>query len=244
MKAPAIQLEGRAKIGGADIFGPLKFDAPAGEWTCLLGSSGVGKSTLLRLLAGLSAGITFDGKITCGDGTTLPPRTTLMLQTDMLLPWLDVLKNVMLGARLRGEKSDVTRATALLESVGLQGLADRLPHTLSGGQRQRVALARTLMEDRPVMLLDEPFSALDTKNRVSMQELAARLFSERTVVLVTHDPYEAARLGTRVFVMSQRELIDMPPPAMPAIRPFNAPEVLKFAAQLLEVLHREVDATS
>ncbi len=242
MKAPSIRLEGCAKIGGVDIFGPLKFDAPAGEWTCLLGSSGVGKSTLLRLLAGLNTGITFDGKITVSDGKTLPPRTTLMLQTDMLLPWLSVLQNVMWGGRLRGEKSDVTRATALLESVGLQGFAGRLPHTLSGGQRQRVALARTLMEDRPVMLLDEPFSALDAKNRAVMQELAARLFSGRTVVLVTHDPYEAARLGARVLVMSQCALVDMPPPAMLAIRPFDAPEVLKFAGQLLEVLHREVDA--
>jgi putative hydroxymethylpyrimidine transport system ATP-binding protein len=244
VKAPSIQLEGRAKIGGAEVFGPLKFDAPAGEWTCLLGSSGVGKSTLLRLLAGLNAGITFDGKITCSDGKELPPHSTLMLQTDMLLPWLSVLQNVLLGARLRGEKSDDTRAIALLESVGLAGFGARLPHTLSGGQRQRVALARTLIEDRPVMLLDEPFSALDAKNRALMQELAARLFSGRTVVLVTHDPYEAARLGTRVFVMNQRELVDMPPPAMPAIRPFDAPKVLKFAGQLLEVLHQEVDATS
>ena len=244
MKAPAIRLEGRATIAGAEIFGPLKFDAPAGEWTCLLGSSGVGKSTLLRLLAGLSTGITFDGKITCSDGTVLPPRTTLMLQTDMLLPWLSVLQNVMLGARLRGEKSDVIRATALLERVGLQGFSRRLPHTLSGGQRQRVALARTLMEDRPVMLLDEPFSALDAKNRALMQELAVRLFSGRTVVLVTHDPYEAARLGTRVFVMNQSGLVDMPPPVMLAIRPFDAPDVLNFAGQLLDVLHREVDATS
>ena len=244
MKAPAIRLEGRAKIGGADIFGPLEFDALAGEWTCLLGSSGVGKSTLLRLLAGLNAGITFDGKIACSDGIVLPPRTTLMLQTDMLLPWLSVLQNVMLGARLRGETSNATRAKALLESVGLQGFAGRLPHRLSGGQRQRVALARTLMEDRPVMLLDEPFSALDAKYRAMMQELAARLFSGRTVVLVTHDPYEAARLGTRVFVMNQSGLVDMPPPVMPAIRPFDAPEVLKFAGQLLEVLHREVDVIS
>ena len=119
-----------------------------------------------------------------------------------------------------------------------------MPHTLSGGQRQRVALARTLMEDRPVMLLDEPFSALDAKNRSVMQELAARLFRGRTVVLVTHDPYEAARLGTRILVMSQCALVDMPPPVMLAIRPFDAPEVLKFAGQLLEVLHREVDANS
>lgn len=243
MKAPAIRLEGRAKIGGADIFGPLKFDAPAGEWTCLLGSSGVGKSTLLRLLAGLNSGITFDGKITCNDGTVMVPRTTLMLQTDMLLPWLCVLQNVMSGARLRGEKSDATRATALLESVGLQGFAGRFPHTLSGGQRQRVALARTLMEDRPVVLLDEPFSALDAKNRALMQELAVRLLSGRTVVIVTHDPYEAARLGTRIFVMNGKGLVDMSPPAMPAIRPFDAPEVLKFASQLLEVLHQEVDVT-
>lgn len=239
MKAPALYLEGIAKIGGSHIFGPLKFIAPAGVWTCLLGSSGVGKSTLLRLLAGLNSNINFDGRIYCDDGDPLPPRAALMLQSDLLLPWLSVLQNVMLGARLRGEKINPERAITLLKNVGLEGFEARLPHTLSGGERQRVALARTLMEDKPVMLLDEPFSALDAKTRSQMQELAARLFHGRTVVLVTHDPYEAARLGTKVLLMNHTGLVDMPPPDTPAIRPFASPEVLKYSGRLLRELHQQ-----
>ena len=242
MKAPAITLKGSASYGAVPVFGPLKFEALAGGWTCLLGSSGVGKSTLLRLLAGLDAGVNFDGMIKCSDGEALPPRASLMLQSDLLLPWLTVLQNVTLGARLRGEKADNIRAKALLDDVGLTGFEPRMPHTLSGGQRQRVALARTLMEDRPVMLLDEPFSALDAKNRAAMQELATRLFAGRTVVLVTHDPYEAARLGTQVMVMTRAGLQVVKPPATPAIRAYDSPEVMKFAAKLLTLLHNESDA--
>ena len=242
MKAPAITLTGSASYGAVPVFGPLNFAAAAGAWTCLLGSSGVGKSTLLRLLAGLDAGVIFDGTISCNDGAPLGSRAALMLQSDMLLPWLNVLQNVTLGARLRGEKADPVRATQLLNDVGLAGFARRMPNTLSGGQRQRVALARTLMEDRPVMLLDEPFSALDARNRAAMQELAARLFSGRTVVLVTHDPYEAARLGTSVVVMTKAGLQVLKPPAAPVIRAYDSPEVMKFAAKLLTLLHSESDA--
>ena len=242
MKAPAITLKGSASYGAVPVFGPLKFEALAGGWTCLLGSSGVGKSTILRLLAGLDAGVHFDGEISCSDGGALAPRASLMLQSDMLLPWLTVLQNITLGARLRGEKADLNRAGQLLSDVGLSGFAQRMPHTLSGGQRQRVALARTLMEDRPVMLLDEPFSALDAKNRAAMQELAARLFAGRTVVLVTHDPYEAARLGKQVVVMTKAGLQVVKPPATPTIRAYDSPEVMKFAAKLLTLLHNESDA--
>ena len=242
MKAPAITLKGSATYGAVPVFGPLKFEALASGWTCLLGSSGVGKSTLLRLLAGLDAGVTFDGEISCSDGELLPPRASLMLQSDMLLPWLSVLQNVTLGARFRGEKADQVRATQLLNDVGLAGFAQRMPNTLSGGQRQRVALARTLMEDRPVMLLDEPFSALDAKNRAAMQELAARLFIGRTVILVTHDPYEAARLGAQIVVMTKAGLTVLRPPTSSTTRAYDLPEVMKFAAELLHLLHDEIGA--
>ncbi|HEY5363990.1 MAG TPA: ABC transporter ATP-binding protein [Aestuariivirga sp.] len=242
MKAPAITLKGSASFGADQVFAPLEFNAPAGGWTCLLGSSGVGKSTLLRLLAGLDAGVIFDGTISCNDGAPLGARAALMLQSDMLLPWLSVLQNVTLGARLRGEKADQVRATQLLNDVGLAGFAQRMPNTLSGGQRQRVALARTLMEDRPVMLLDEPFSALDAKNRAAMQELSARLFNGRTIVLVTHDPYEAARLGTSVVVMTKAGLQVLKPPTTPVIRAYDSPDVIKFATKLLTLLHNESDA--
>lgn len=202
MKAPAISIAGEARLGGELLFGRLHLDIPAGRWTCLLGASGVGKSTLLRLIAGLTGGVDFDGHIRCDDGLAPAPRAILMQQADMLLPWASVLDNIVLGARLRGERPDLRRANALIAEVGLGGLAHRLPFELSGGQRQRVALARTLAEDRPIVLLDEPFSALDPRTRRQMQDLSLRLLNGRTVVLVTHDPAEAARLGEVVAVMT------------------------------------------
>ena len=202
MRAPAIAIEGAARIGGEPVFAALRLSVPAGGWTCLLGASGAGKSTLLRLLAGLGNGIAFDGSIAADDGLAVPPRTILMQQADMLLPWANVLANVTIGARLRGEALDLARANDLLNKVGLAGLGHRLPSELSGGQRQRVALARTLAEDRPIVLLDEPFSALDPATRRQMQELSLAVLTGRTVVMVTHDPLEAARLGDTIAVMT------------------------------------------
>jgi putative hydroxymethylpyrimidine transport system ATP-binding protein len=125
-----------------------------------------------------------------------------MGQQDDLLPWLSVRGNVTLGARLRGEPAEREKARDLLARVGLERQSDQLPATLSGGQRQRAALARTLMEERPVVLMDEPFSALDAITRARLQALAARLLGGRTVLLVTHDPLEALRLGHRIQVMT------------------------------------------
>lgn len=126
-----------------------------------------------------------------------------MAQDDLLLPWFTVLDNVLLGARLRkeltGEKRE--KATLLIERAGLADSAVKYPDALSGGMRQRVALLRTLMEDRPVILMDEPFSALDALTRMRLQDLAAEMTKGRTVLLVTHDPMEALRMGDRVMVL-------------------------------------------
>jgi putative hydroxymethylpyrimidine transport system ATP-binding protein len=188
------------RYAGAFLFRDLDFALPGGAWTCLLGPSGVGKSSLLRLIAGLAA--LEQGAVICSDGRPLAGRLAWMGQQDDLLPWLSVLGNVTLGARLRGEPVDPDKARDLLTLVGLERQADQLPATLSGGQRQRAALARTLMEDRPVVLMDEPFSALDAITRARLQALAATLLAGRTVLLVTHDPLEALRLGHRIHVMT------------------------------------------
>ncbi|MGR3494060.1 ABC transporter ATP-binding protein [Citreimonas sp.] len=234
--APALRLSGSATIGGVPIFGPLTLDAPAGEWTCLLGPSGVGKSTLLRLLGGIGDEVAFDGIAAADDGAPLDGRIALMAQGDLLMPWLDAIGNVTLGARLRGDAGRRDRARALLERVGLGAHADKRPHALSGGQRQRVALARTLMEDRPVVLLDEPFSALDARARAQMQDLAAELLAGRTVVHVTHDAAEAARLGHHVLLMTRAGITAEAPPQMPTPRPFDAPDTLAFQGRLLRLL--------
>jgi putative hydroxymethylpyrimidine transport system ATP-binding protein len=185
---------------GAPLFERLDFTLHGGRCTCLLGPSGVGKSSLLRLIAGLLP--PDEGAVTCSDGQPLVGRLAWMGQDANLLPWLTVKRNITLGARLRGERADPAAAETLLARVGLGGQRDQLPATLSGGQRQRAALARTLMEDRPVVLMDEPFSALDAITRARLQALAAQLLAGRTVLLVTHDPLEALRLGDRIQVMA------------------------------------------
>ena len=153
------------RYGADTIIAPLSHTFAAARWHVILGKSGVGKSTLLRAIAGL---IPYDGTITRD-----PPG--LMAQHDDLLPWRSARDNVTLGASLRGEKADNSRAAQLLADVGLAEHAHKYPQHLSGGQRQRVALARTLYENRNLLLMDEPFSAIDAVTRYQLQNLAARL---------------------------------------------------------------------
>nr|WP_246045375.1 ATP-binding cassette domain-containing protein [Rubellimicrobium roseum] len=229
-------MSGRVKIGSATIVGPVALEVRGGCWTCLLGPSGVGKSTLLALLAGVGDHVSLEGDQRAGDDAPLAGRVALMAQSDLLLPWLNVLDNVTLGARLRGERADMMRARQVLDRVGLADLAKARPATLSGGQRQRVALARTLMEDRPVVLLDEPFSALDAGTRARMQDLAAKVLAGRTVLQVTHDPAEAARLGQEVLLLTRSGLSRVEPPATSPPRAFDAPDTLVFQGRLLRRL--------
>jgi putative hydroxymethylpyrimidine transport system ATP-binding protein len=221
------------RYAGAWLFDRLEFTLPAGQWTCLLGPSGVGKSSLLRLIAGLLT--PDDGEVVCSDRLPLGPRLAWMGQQDDLLPWLTVQGNVTLGARLRAQRPDFARAQALLARVGLSGQRNQRPATLSGGQRQRAALARTLMEDRPVVLMDEPFSALDAITRARLQVLAAQLLAGRTVLLVTHDPLEALRLGHRIHVMAgQPARIELPIlPAGDPPRDLHDPALLARQGDLL-----------
>ncbi len=235
-KAPDIRFSGRATAEGKPLFAPLSFDMAAGEWTCLLGASGVGKTTVLRLIAELDHHVRFEGHIEASDGKPLSDRIAFMAQSDMLLPWLDLVDNVTIGAKLRGTPAAADRAQELLARVGLADHLSKKPAALSGGQRQRVALARTLMEDHPIILLDEPFSALDAKTRADMQDLAAEHLQGRTVLLVTHDPAEAARLGDQVLVMSATGLTPMRVPTAPAPRPVDDPQTLALQGRLYQTL--------
>ena len=223
-------------LGGAAVLAPLTLDVAGGRVTALLGPSGAGKSTLLRLAAGLVAA---PGTVTAEDGAPLAGRIAWMAQQDLLVPWRDALGNVLLGAHLRGERPDGTRARRLLDQVGLSD-ADRgkMPAALSGGMRQRVALARTLMEDRPFVLMDEPFSAVDAPTRHRLQELAARLLAGRTVLLVTHDPLEALRLADRILVLQGTPAapVALPVPDGAPPRPARDPALLAAQAALLERL--------
>ncbi|MEM9138573.1 MAG: ABC transporter ATP-binding protein [Pseudomonadota bacterium] len=236
--APGITFQGTGRIAETPLFGPLSLEIGAGEWTCLLGASGAGKTTILRLIAGLETGIRFEGTIRASDGGPVTDRIAYMAQSDLLMPWLDVTGNVLLGHRLRGSVADAARARAedLIARVGLADDRAKRPKTLSGGMRQRAALARTLMEDRPVVLLDEPFSALDARTRAEMQELAFDLLAGRTVLLVTHDPAEAARLGHRIYVMQAGDVRAIAPPASPPARAHDAADAFQCQSALMRLI--------
>jgi putative hydroxymethylpyrimidine transport system ATP-binding protein len=233
--SPGITLKGEHRIDQRVLF-DADLHIPAAQWTCLLGRSGVGKSTILRLILGLETGGTFNGSISATDDMPLDGRISYMAQSDLLLPWLSVLDNVCIGAGLRGRLPNIDRARDLLHRVGLSDHAGQKPATLSGGMRQRAALARTLYEDRPIVFLDEPFSALDAGTRADMQELAAEVLEKRTVLLVTHDPAEAARLAHQITVISGQTTQNWPVPDTAALRAINAPETLACQAKLLAYL--------
>lgn len=203
-------------------------------WTCLLGPSGSGKSTLLRLFAGLATEARFDGALTA------PERVGWMAQADLMQPRLTIQQNVTLIETLAGRKPDAEKASTLLADVGLKGFANRYPDSLSGGQRQRVALARTLMSDADLILLDEPFSALDPATRATMQELAFEQFRGRTVFLVTHDPFEALRLGNQIWLLANRQLDPIMPLKGVLPHPLDHLPLAQAAASLLGRLRGDV----
>jgi ABC-type nitrate/sulfonate/bicarbonate transport system ATPase subunit len=175
----------------------VSFDAAPGEVVAIVGPSGCGKTTLLELVCGLQQP---DG------GRVLSPPAVLMPQHDLLLPWLDAAENAGLALRIAGASRAEARrrAGAMFAELGIDGSQDARPAELSGGMRQRVAFLRTLLSNKPVLCLDEPFGALDAITRAEMQEwLAAVLEHEpRTVLLVTHDVEEAVLLGDRVLILS------------------------------------------
>lgn len=188
----------------------LDLEIEAGSFVSFLGPSGAGKSTLLRIVAGLEEPST--GTVQLHGAGPQPPMVRMMFQEDRMLPWRTVEANVLLGVKGRRDE-----ARALLEAVGLADRGSAWPAELSGGQRQRVALARALLHHPELLLLDEPFGALDAITRIAMQQLLERLWLEqpRTVLLVTHDVEEALVLSDRVLVLADgavgRDLrVDLP----------------------------------
>lgn len=242
MSAPAIAIRGTLYTGDTPLIADLDLSLPAARWSVLLGPSGVGKTSLLRLIAGLPCAAHLTGQIAVSDSMPIAPRVAMMAQDDQLLPWASALDNVTIGARLRGEVAQKARATELLAEVGLAELADRKPAQMSAGQRQRVALARTLYEDRDIILLDEPFSALDAMTRQTVQDLAVNLLARRTVILITHDPAEAIRLADAAWMLAPSRVTpcDLPRSAIPRLA--AAPETLAAQAALLHQMRAGLGA--
>ena len=209
-----------------------------GEFVCIIGASGCGKSTLLSLVAGLDAA-------TSGQIDTGGQQVTLMFQEPALFPWLTAARNVELALRARGVPKARRRARALelLEVVHLGGFGGKRPHELSGGMRQRVALARALSQDADVLLMDEPFGALDAMTRDLLHDELERICSERTlsVLFVTHNVREAARLGDRVVVLSSTgRVIEEYEVPRAGQRRIDSREVADLAATITDRLREEM----
>jgi NitT/TauT family transport system ATP-binding protein len=217
----------------------VSLDVAQGEFVCLLGASGCGKSTLLSLVAGL------DG-ISSGTLDTGGRKVALMFQEAALFPWLSVVGNVELPLRLQGlgKAERRKRALELLEVVRLGGFGDKRPHELSGGMRQRVALARALAQNADVLLMDEPFGALDAMTRDILHDELERIWREQslTVLFVTHNVREAVRLGDRVILLSSRpgRVIEDFPIKHQRPRRIDSPEVSGQAAEITDRLRAEV----
>jgi len=186
---------------GRDVLGALRLEVASGEVVALLGASGCGKSTLLRILAGID--VSFEGLLTIGGRRLDGPSDAvgIVFQEPRLFPWLNVARNIGFVA---GQVFDRERASTLLAQVGLAGFEERLPRELSGGQAQRVAIARALYTQPRLLLLDEPFSALDAITRARLQSLVLALARAQgsSVLLVTHDVEEAVLLADRVLLMA------------------------------------------
>jgi NitT/TauT family transport system ATP-binding protein len=239
----AVVVDGVSKVygpAGSHTFAldRISLTVRAGEFCCLVGASGCGKTTLLNLVAGVDrpqAGAVW-----------VSGRPALLFQDAALFPWLTARQNVELALRLRGVERSQRGAMAgdLLHRVHLDAFEDRRPHELSGGMRQRVALARALAQDARVLLLDEPFGALDAITRDLMHDELEALWQQTgtTALFVTHNVREAVRLGDRVLVLSSRpaRVVAQYEIALPRPRHLDQPDVAALAGTIVERLREEV----
>ena len=231
-----------------DALRPVDLTVAPGDFVAIIGPSGCGKSTLLNLIAGFETPTA--GSMYAGDKPVKGPDPDrgMVFQQYALFPWLTVRENVAFGLKLAGVEQTVrdSRANQYLELVGLQGFGDSLPAALSGGMKQRAALARAFCTDSSIILMDEPFGALDALTRGFLQHELLRIWQEhrKTVVLVTHSVQEALFLANRILVMTNRpgrikrdEVIDLPYPRDAMDETFR-----KLERSILDDLHEELQA--
>ncbi|MEO5934576.1 MAG: ABC transporter ATP-binding protein [Duganella sp.] len=238
MNPTHIQVSGVNKVFKTDsrevvALKDINLDIPQGQFVCLLGPSGCGKSTLLNAIAGFSlpssGTITADGKLVTGPG----PERGMVFQEYALFPWMTVEKNIAFGLEIKGMRQAAIGAKVdeLLAMLSLSDFRHRFPKDLSGGMRQRVAIARVLALDSPIMLMDEPFGALDALTRRNLQDELLRIWAElkKTIIFVTHSIEEAIYLADRIVVMTYRPgtvkrdmIVDLPRLRDPAAAEFNA----------------------
>ncbi|MDQ3810034.1 MAG: ABC transporter ATP-binding protein [Chloroflexota bacterium] len=236
------------RAGPVQAVADVTFEVAAGEFVSIVGPSGCGKSTLLRLLAGLldhsSGQVRFET-----EPAGARPRNAMVFQEHGIFPWLTVIDNVAFGLEMQGVPGRERRARArtFLAQVGLQDVAGAYPHELSVGMRQRVAIARAFLTDPELLLMDEPFSALDAQSKLVLQEELLRIWRDhqKTVIYVTHDIEEAVLLGDRVLVMGGhpgrvRETIQVPLGRPRNLRDREQPQVRTIAWHIWQAIEDEV----
>jgi ABC-type nitrate/sulfonate/bicarbonate transport system ATPase subunit len=234
--------------GILDVLDGVDLEVGRGEFLSIIGPSGCGKSTLLNIVAGLDVPSAGDVAL---DGDTANPRlgrVAYMQQKDLLMPWRSVLENAVLGLEVAGVQRGEARqrAQALVGQFGLSGFEEAYPSALSGGMRQRVAFLRTILAERDVLLLDEPFGALDALTRSQMHEWLLELWAGfgKTIVLVTHDVDEAVFLSDRVYVMTARpgkvkRVLDVDLPRPRTLDLVTDPRFTTVKAELLRAIRDE-----
>ncbi len=230
------------------VLDDIQLTVGEGEFVSIIGPSGCGKSTLLNIVAGLdspdSGTVTFEGN----QGVSALGRVGYMQQKDLLLPWRTVLDNAILGLELHGmpRRQARTRALELTEFFGLKGYESQYPYALSGCMKQRAAFLRTMLMDQEIVLLDEPFGALDALTRVQMQEWLLQLWESlrKTIVLITHDMDEAILLSDRVYVLTHRPgrvtmVLDVDLPRPRSYEQVTEPQFARLKSRLLEPLREK-----
>jgi ABC-type nitrate/sulfonate/bicarbonate transport system ATPase subunit len=234
------------------VLNDISFDVQEGSFVCILGPSGCGKSTLFNIIAGLMPPTS--GAIYLHD-QNITNRTGLvgyMFQKDLLLPWRSVIENIVIGTEIQGrsQTESIARARDYIVKYGLAGFEDYYPSYLSGGMRQRAAFLRTMMLDNEVLLLDEPFGALDAQTRMSMQEWLHEVWrdSKKTIIFITHDVDESLFLAEEVLVLSHRpthilKKIAVPLPEKRDYSMMADLEILKLRGEMLGMLRRESSIT-
>jgi len=242
-----VSLSYPGKSGAVLALDRIDLAARPGEFVAIVGPSGCGKSTLLKLVAGLLPATT--GTVSVDGARITGPSAAVgvVFQSALLMPWRTVLENILLPIEIRGGRTAhyTAAARALIELVGLAGFADRHPHELSGGMQQRVGLCRALVTDPPLLLMDEPFGALDAMTREQMNAELQRIWMERrkTVLLITHSISEAVYLADRVLVMSPRpgRILAEIAITLPRPRDLGMTETVAFA-QLANQVRRALNA--
>jgi len=253
LSTPKIRVESVSKSFDVDrrrqlVLDDIELTVGEGEFVSIIGPSGCGKSTLLNIVAGLDSADSGTTSVEGTQGGSSLGQVGYMQQKDLLLPWRTVLDNTILGLELKGVPKRQARARALelTETFGLHGFESQYPYALSGGMRQRAAFLRTMLMDQEVVLLDEPFGALDALTRVQMQEWLLQLWESlrKTIVLITHDMDEAILLSDRVYVLTPRPgriatILDVELPRPRSYEQVTEPAFSRLKSRLFEHLREK-----